>query len=90
MGSGRPGPRRPSASPFRDLYDFLTHHKNIVAVSKNVYTGCVFSEHAFFYERARLAPCELTHVRASHLATVRRAGRKRGARFESTEALVPE
>ena len=31
-------------------------------------------------------PCELTHV----LATVRRAGRKRGARFESTEALAEQ
>ena len=45
----------------------------------------------FFTQRARLAPCELTHVRAPPGdCRVRRAGRKRGARFESTEALAEQ
>ena len=38
----------------------------------------------------RLASHELTHVRASPGDPVRRAGRKRGARFESSEALAEQ
>eukprot|EP00964_Phaeocystis_antarctica_P069019 scaffold41846_cov57-Phaeocystis_antarctica.AAC.2 len=37
---------------------------------------------------ARLAPYELTHVRASPVDCVRLAGRKRHARLESSEALA--
>ena len=51
----------------------------------------IYLNPAFFQDLAQQSPHELTHVRASlghHLATVRRAGRKRGARFESTEALA--
>eukprot|EP00964_Phaeocystis_antarctica_P026159 scaffold14717_cov69-Phaeocystis_antarctica.AAC.1 len=51
----------------------------------------VFSPNTpFFYERARFAPYELTHVRASPGDCVRRAGRKRGASFESSEALAEQ
>ena len=54
--------------------------------------GGVFSEHAFsFYERARLAPYfTSSHMSGHHSATVRRAGRKRGARFESSEVLAEQ
>ena len=50
----------------------------------------VFSPNtAFFYELAQLAPYELTHVRASPGDyRMRLAGRKRHARFESSEALA--
>ena len=44
----------------------------------------------FFYERARLAPYELIHVRASPGDCAAGAGRKRGARFESSEALTEQ
>ena len=43
----------------------------------------------FFYECARLAPYEL-YMSGHHPATVRRAGRKRGAIFESSEALAEQ
>ena len=38
--------------------------------------GSVFSKHAFFNERARLAPYELKYMSGHHPATVQRAGRK--------------
>ena len=48
-------------------------------------------KHADFYERAKLAPYELIHVRASPGdCAARRAKRKRGARFESSEALAKQ
>ena len=51
----------------------------------------VFSPNPTFFKKgARLAPHELTHVRASPGDSVRRAGRKRGARFESSEALAEQ
>ena len=53
----------------------------------------IYLNPAFFQDLAQQSPHELTHVRASlghHLATVRRAGRKRGARFESSEALAEQ
>ena len=52
--------------------------------------GGVFSEPAFFYERARLAPYELTHVRASSGDCAAGWAHKRGARFESSEALAEQ
>ena len=56
------------------------------------FKGGVFSEPIVFLGTlsTRLAPHELTHMSGHHLATVRRAGRKRGARFESTEALAEQ
>jgi hypothetical protein len=42
----------------------------------------------FFYERAQLAPYELTHVRPSPGDCARLAGHKWHARFESSEALA--
>ena len=44
----------------------------------------------FFYERARLAPYESSHMFGHRPATVRLAGRKRHARFESSEALAEQ
>ena len=50
--------------------------------------GAQQSTGLFFYERAQLAPYELTHVRASPGDCMRLAGRKRHARIESSEALA--
>ena len=56
-------------------------------------TGAVFSEPAFFTNlrcQARPIPHTSSHMSGHHLATVRRAGRKRGAIFESSEALAEQ
>eukprot|EP00964_Phaeocystis_antarctica_P134604 scaffold98864_cov59-Phaeocystis_antarctica.AAC.5 len=60
--------------------------------SENAYKGGVFSPNTlFFYERARLrSPHTSSHMSGHRPATVRRAGRKRGARFESSEALAEQ
>ena len=51
----------------------------------------VFSPNTpLIYERARFAPYTSSHMSGHHPATVRRAGRKRGARFESSEALAEQ
>lgn len=51
-------------------------------------TGGVFSEPAFFLRTCPQLPHMSSHMSGHHLATVRRAGRKRGAKFESSEALA--
>jgi hypothetical protein len=53
-----------------------------------IYKGCVFSEPAFFLRTCPQLPHMSSHMSGHHPATVRRAGRKRGARFESSEALA--
>ena len=51
-------------------------------------TGAIFSETTFFTNcQARPIPHTSSYMSGHHLATVRRAGRKRGAIFESSEAL---
>ena len=58
--------------------------------------GCILSEPSFFsgpwsLHLAQQSPHEhSSHVSGHHLATVRRAGLKRGARFESSEALAEQ
>ena len=52
------------------------------------HTGGVFSEPAFFLRTCPQLPHMSSHMSGHHLATVRRAGRKRGAKFESSEALA--
>ena len=63
--------------------------------SCNRYLGGVFAEPSLFLQTSQLAPHrtrELRHVRASpgHPGTVRLAGRKRHARFESSGALAEQ
>ena len=50
--------------------------------------GCVFSEPAFFLRTCPQLPHMSSHMSGHHPATVRLAGRKRHARFESSEALA--
>ena len=52
--------------------------------------GSVFSEHIniLFLRTCPQLPHMSSHMSGHHLATVRRAGRKRGAKFESSEALA--
>ena len=54
--------------------------------------GSVFSEHIniLFLRTCPQLPHTSSHMSGHHLATVRRAGRKRGARFESSEALAEQ
>ena len=52
--------------------------------------GSVFSEHAIRFTNVPGSPHTSSHMSGHHLATVRRAGRKRGARFESSEALAEQ
>eukprot|EP00964_Phaeocystis_antarctica_P046753 scaffold27035_cov43-Phaeocystis_antarctica.AAC.1 len=52
--------------------------------------GSVFSEPAFFFTKVPGSPHTSSHMFGHHPATVRRAGRKRGARFESSEALAEQ
>ena len=53
--------------------------------------GGVFSEPThLFFRNLPGSPHTSSHMSGHHLATVRRAGRKRGARFESSEALAEQ
>ena len=52
--------------------------------------GGVFSEHIVFFTNVPGSSHTSSYMSGHHLATVRRAGRKRGARFESTEALAEQ
>ena len=51
------------------------------------FKGGVLSEPSFFFRTLPSRAHTSSHMSGHHLATLRRAGRKRGARFESSEAL---
>ena len=52
--------------------------------------GGVLSEPSFFFRTLPSRAHTSSHMSGHHLATVRRAGRKRGARFERSEALAEQ
>ena len=62
------------------------------AVHEFAYKGSDFSEHAVFLRTCQAAgsPHTSSHMSGHHPATVRRAGRKSGIRFESSEALAEQ
>jgi len=57
--------------------------------SYQCYGGCFLRTH-FFLRTCPQLPHTSSHMPGHHPATVRRAGRKRGARFEGSEALAEQ
>ena len=57
---------------------------------RGVFSPNAFPLFPFFFTNVPGSPHASSHMPGHHLATVRRAGRKRGARFESSEALAEQ
>ena len=83
----RPRPRRPRLPRSCSLRRRRRSNKPFVTYVK--YGGCFLRTHSFFKNVPGL-PHTSSYMSGHHLATVRRAGRKRGARFESNEALAEQ